>query len=84
MRLWWAPGIQAGLSHHTYLQAPLSFLPFTLFSVFSYLTPIPGTLTPFVSFSKDSGRLSCDGRKDADGDSEDEADRQGHDPELGR
>lgn len=59
-------------------------LPFTLFSVFSYLTPIPGTLTPFVSLSEDSGHLSCDGRKDANGDGEDKADRQSQDPELGR
>lgn len=64
------------------LQTPLSFLPFTLFPVSSYPTPPQATLTP--SLSKDSGHLSCDGRKDADGDSEDEADRHSHDPELGR
>lgn len=66
------------------LQAPLCFLPFTLLHVSSYPTPSLATLTPFVSLSKDSGHLSCDGRKDADGDSEDEADRCSHDPELGR
>lgn len=69
---------------HLLLQAPLSFLPFTLFPVSSYPTPSLATLTPSVSLSEDSGHLSCDGRKDADGDSEDEADRQSHDPELGR
>jgi len=68
----------------TVLQAPLSFRPFTLFPDSSYPTPSLATLTPCVSLSEDSGHLSCDGRKDADGDSEDEADRHSHDPQLGR
>lgn len=63
---------------------PVSFLPFTLFPVSSYCTPSLATLTPFASLSEDGEHLSCDGRKDADGDSEDKADRRSHDPELGR
>lgn len=66
------------------LEALLSSLPLTLVSVSSYTLPSLATLTPFVSVSEDSGHISCDGRKDADGDSEDEADRHSHDPELDR
>lgn len=66
-----------------HIRSSPTFSPFYL--VLSFFLPHPhDTLTPFVSLSEDSDHLSCDGREDADGDSEDEANRQSQDPELGR